>query len=262
MGRGRDEERIVNAVERTREASRRRHSRLALGSAAAACALLWMTVFWVNPDERAGLLHFGALVDVLPPGGPYWKWPVVDRLRVYTLATQVVDREAAYADIGGIITSDGYNSALAYSLTWREIEGEIPWRITNMSGTPDRLDAAARARLKAAIAAMPIGEVSGRRVEIAHEVVAQLRPEMMALYHVEVLDIEITNFWPDKTFMEATKVSHLGVAGADALAAYAKPLHDAPALLELQEVDRWDGHRSQVASPAASPLVTLPREQP
>lgn len=216
------------------------------------------TVYWVDQNARGAKLHFGALTTVKDPGGPYFKWPVVDSVIYYQTGLQMFDHQTDNEAMGSVITGDHFNSQLSYFFTWQEIVEEIPWQVANVNNVDERLDGSFRAAVKAKAAHMTIEDFGANLEMITQQVMAELKPEMLALYHVNLVDARLTKFTQDPNYVEAFKVRTIGNAQAAALAAFQGPLQNNPALLSLQEINRWDGRRSTVASPASSPLVTLP----
>lgn len=234
---------------------------IAVGATLLVTGLLALSsIYWCNTDERIAYMHFGKVVAIREPGGPYFKWPVVDATMSYPVTVQLINHQENKDDIL-VVTKDHFQSSICFYATWQSDPAEISWRIANYRGTGYLIDALVRANIKENVAHRSVEGVSAQLVDINNEVLDKLKRDVSTMYHVNMVDFKITNFTPDEKYTEAVKIRTLGDAQAAALAAFQGPLQSNPALLSLQEINRWDGHRSTVASPAASPLVTVPAGQ-
>lgn len=240
--------------------------------------IIWGSFYTVSSGERAIVLRFGQIQEVVSDG-LHFKIPYIDRIVIVDIRTQKAHApaNAGTRDLQTVTTEVALNYHLkadllkdTYSRVGLDVEDKV-------------IDPRIQEIVKAVVAKFSAEELLSRREDVKIEIAAGLRSSLAA-YNIEVEDIQITNFSFSHAFdaaieakqtaeQQALKAKNdldrirveaqqkIAMAEAEARAiqiqAQAIKAQGGAAYVQLKAIEKWDGKLPQVNG-GATPFINLP----
>ncbi len=238
---------------------------------------LWGSFYTVTSGERALVLRFGQVKDVVADG-LHFKMPMIESVRVVDVRTQKAasPANAGTRDLQSVTTEvsvnyhlDGDTLADTYTRVGLDVEGKI-------------IDPRIQEIVKSVVARFSAEELLTKREDVKNEISTGLR-NSLATYNIKVEDIQITNFSFSHSFdaaieakqtaeqnalkakndLERIKVEaqqKIAMAEAEArtiqIQAQAIKEQGGAEYVQLKAIEKWNGELPQVSS-GAVPFINL-----
>ena len=152
------------------------------------------TMYTVQENQYACIFRFSQIVDTTDVSGLHFKIPFIDRVELFTKATQLYDIPPSE-----VLTSDKKSMTVDCYILWAIDDPQQFYRsLGTVSKAEDRLDAITYNALKTAMGKLSQNDIineedGGKRNEIYEEIAVEV-DKQAATYGIRVEDVKIKRF--------------------------------------------------------------------